>query len=1578
MSKLVKRVFVYLEISLLIIPSFSYALEVEPEIVVPEIQTDSLIINDTITETVIQENTGEQILLEEMVSPVVLGELPVNNDTSVDNVSVENNNVIVENDEIDLSGVFVEEEVPAVEEKIIENFSYLPLMREIYSYEKDNQGDKYELGKKISTFIVQEKDRVLGLNVSQKNKKKYLNFLRDQLELVDDSQIGTWDKVKSFFSDLFIEAEDDNQFDNLKDKTENDAIKYVDKPATFGFTKNDVLLEKLNPGKLYTKNSKIKNLIKDVSLIDVAEAYEDTYMPFIEDIQEDGQDIVITQEMRDLVEDFEYNPAEIYEYVKNTIQYEPYYGSKKGSDGCIEQKVCNDVDTASLTIALMRVAGIPARYHKSIVVASTDQLKDLLGVEEVKTVYIALHNSGIPVYTLDGDVIADPLSGQNINDVDMEGIQALVFEWVVPQIFIDYDEKGGNYTNLVAVSEIETTEALRVELSNYGMDMQWLPIEVLIKNYTHVQNEVVHDTAQFNTESFWYDFFVYQGEMSPVEKYISELQAQTSKDIKDEVYQSTNKLIQTEISILPPTTPYAIGEGSVGNTNYTIETWSIIPDSRKNQVVVRVLDADTNQEIISQTFFGTQIDNIPFDVYYEGSTQGDKDAIELYGGISMTPAHLVDITPKIHIGESIVETQNTVNIGQSLILEFQYIINGEILYEDQKFSTAGNNEGICVVLSQIEENHIYDDADDTNRESKVLLGGNSAIAREYIKTIQGKANLVEKSLDYNYNTKFSRAVVTENRVLNTVDGVPTTFDFSGLTVDATTYVEDYSRRGNYKNHQKDFRLLYGLEASYQEGQIFTTLTGLSGIATVQGLQYAYANPGEYTVYTIDAENEQVIDTLTLTENTKTLMHVAVQNGNTILTPNRMVEDGSWRGILFVSLDLDWTAMYAIGEQVQNGGFTKDGYQIINVNIGGEQINQFVNYGDTNNFVYSDGNANTKDKICRINSGVFLDIMNNYNWQEQYGLPCMVENLQFGTHDHKFVLTMNAGYFKSNSDGYEYWKREPVIRLDFQNAINDRIINVSDLKLYWGTYVTEYKLDNFSDAIAVYNPQRQAVYKISGGMAKKYTSGENIIGEYVPGLLGFPTGSASTASKYGFGLSGSSGLYQQFSNGTMYYKQGINGAFYTAYIVPGKLNEMHNNDGGTESVGFPEVDPQLTLDGTKVFQQFENGNKYTVDINNLLPVSTVNSAYIIPVNTDNETKLDQVVEGVKDAFAEYGVYGLAAVGVSVSVDSLVNNGLEKLTKRFGKKKVLTKVAGKFIPVLGWVLLVDYASDIEQQHGHLLNACALPDGSNVNGEGKLPSYYCGKVGVFAALTLIDDGFSSKGVYNKLGVFSKKARTGKDKLFNAIGDKYDVGDKIRNLLINNKKTANNFHELVDNLSDADVESLIIREDVSKRLIEDVRYHSTFSGFVHGGEYDNLVKYKVDPRYSSEFTLYSNPRNFDSYQTMLNNGITREGFFTANELDDAISIYNNMDPVNREIIFVTKLDGTTILTPRYKNSTFPHPVLSSGEDVLCAGTILPTNIPGKIEVANNTGHFKVNKNDMEPVLDELEKNFTVINKTE
>ncbi|HEY3158873.1 MAG TPA: transglutaminase domain-containing protein [Vicinamibacterales bacterium] len=81
------------------------------------------------------------------------------------------------------------------------------------------------------------------------------------------------------------------------------------------------------------------------------------------------------------------SPLALYNYVHTQIQNELYYGSKKGAAATLAEGWGNDFDQASLLVALLRAAGVPARYEYGVVTLSTEQALALSGASDVSNAY---------------------------------------------------------------------------------------------------------------------------------------------------------------------------------------------------------------------------------------------------------------------------------------------------------------------------------------------------------------------------------------------------------------------------------------------------------------------------------------------------------------------------------------------------------------------------------------------------------------------------------------------------------------------------------------------------------------------------------------------------------------------------------------------------------------------------------------------------------------------------------------------------------------------------------------------------------------------------------------------------------------------------------------------------------------------------------------------------------------------------------------------------------------------------------------------------------------------------------------
>ena len=1119
--------------------------------------------------------------------------------------------------------VVVEE--PVIAPKKIEktpkfsNLNYRSVMEEMNNV-RGNSGDgnaKKQISEKLEQFIEEEEARLKELGVSDRKMGKYLDFLQGNKDFADNKKDGFLDNVGKFLGkigdgvkSIFVD-EDSNLI--IDKNGEEIRIDFVNKPSSFEFNNERILINNISEPVIdYVPEKGLTDKLMDtVKIRQVDASYSYEQLPVLADLEQDELDVVFSSDIEALADELNYNPVNIYNYVRDNIEYEAYYGVKKGAQGCLVERVCNDYDANSLFISLLRASNIPARYHKGVAVLGVEQLQNMLGVDSTRSVYANLFLNKVPVFTISGNDI-----GEDFETADFSNETHLGVEWVFTEVFYDYDYRGGNIDNFSIVEDFETD----LELQDYLLGStakQWIPLDVMVKDYEIVQNEILADTASFDSMNFWTNYLQTYNALAPIDKFLADMGTQTGKDPMENL--SGKSIGSNEVDILPYRLPYLFGEGEDEHGNViSKENWSVLPEALHHKVELTLMDKDSSTTVLAKEFNALEMNNVAIEIVYEGATQTDKDIIDSYGGIAYTPSALVDIVPVLITDTGYYEVGGTIEIGDSLILGFEVTVGSLDIDSNEKFSTAGNDEGIFMTFSQIQEDIVLDDETDEKRESKVLLSGNSAIARAYLDKIIKNGNTLADSLDYSYNYSFARAVVTQNRVLNEVDGIPTTFEFSGLSIDATSYINDWSNRGDYDNHRQDFRLLWGLDSSYYEGQIFDDLAGLEGIATVQGLQYA-SNESGYTVYTIDSSNESVIDTLNLSDNTKANMHSDVAEGNTIVTPDKYVEKGTWRGILYISLDPKWTGTYAIGEQVANGGWTIEDLERYVYESVEEQQREYYkkDIGDSV-IIFEDGKE--KSLKCRISETDLLFITLDPGYSEAFGPPCAMEiGLVNGYEEsnRSYMLTTKAVMFSvvnGNEPVFPYWISHEEIRqiLERDKLSDPFLVPQSTIKLFdngfhfdvnAGTFAQKggYNFAQRTKMEVFYEPtdQRGNGNVVWGKMYEKIRDNR-----WIQYYLGYPT---SNKQETGKSISGTDGKYQNFINGQLYLDDGWfkDKVFYVYGAIAQEFNSQEycrNNGqwcgtGGT--LGFPTNDPEFSQD--TVTQKFEGKKFIHIFSNNSISV-----------------------------------------------------------------------------------------------------------------------------------------------------------------------------------------------------------------------------------------------------------------------------------------------------------------------------------------------------------------------------------------
>jgi len=143
--------------------------------------------------------------------------------------------------------------------------------------------------------------------------------------------------------------------------------------------------------------------------------------------------------------------VQIYNWVRNNIEYLPTYGSIQGADMTLQTKRGNSFDTASLLIGLLRAANIPARYVYGTIRVPADQAMNWVGgVTKPEAAQQLMGQGGIPNIGM--------ISGGSIKNIMLEHV------WV--EAYVDYVPSRG------AVNKTPDS---------------WIPMDASYKQYTYTQ-----------------------------------------------------------------------------------------------------------------------------------------------------------------------------------------------------------------------------------------------------------------------------------------------------------------------------------------------------------------------------------------------------------------------------------------------------------------------------------------------------------------------------------------------------------------------------------------------------------------------------------------------------------------------------------------------------------------------------------------------------------------------------------------------------------------------------------------------------------------------------------------------------------------------------------------------------------------------------------------------------------------------------------------------------------------------------------------------------------------------------------
>ncbi|WP_218042705.1 transglutaminase-like domain-containing protein [Steroidobacter gossypii] len=380
-------------------------------------------------------------------------------------------------------------------------------------------------------------------------------------------------------------------------------------------------------------------------------------------------DVQLTPAISELAQQLNNNPVEIYQWVRNNVQYVPTQGSIQGSAMTLEMRQGNAFDIASLLIALLRAAGIPARYAYGTIEVPIAQVMNWVGgMTSPNAALDHLAQGGVPVLGL--------AQGGVIRAARMEHV------WV--EAFVDFVPSRG--------------------ARNRTPDT-WVPMDASFKQYRAIPALITPElTAELQAVANQYlqaaqgsdgaltgfDTAALEQPLAAFQEQVAALVGGTSEKFMLEEFVGGREIIATSAPVLSASLPYrVVARGP---------TWAALPESQRVIARVELLNAGLHGDDGAQLFAAS----LPLPTLGYGSlhlthvpaTPDDAATWDSYtsAGATEFPAYLIRARSRLTLNGNLLAESGSIGLGEDLVLRvsFQGPFGGPV--RSAQFSIVAGDE----------------------------------------------------------------------------------------------------------------------------------------------------------------------------------------------------------------------------------------------------------------------------------------------------------------------------------------------------------------------------------------------------------------------------------------------------------------------------------------------------------------------------------------------------------------------------------------------------------------------------------------------------------------------------------------------------------------------------------------------------------------------------------------------------------------------------------------------------------------------------------------------------------------------
>lgn len=611
-------------------------------------------------------------------------------------------------------------------------------------------------------------------------------------------------------------------------------------------------------------------------------------------------DAQITPAIQQLAEELEYNPVKIYNWVHNNIEYLPTYGSIQGSQLTLDNRKGNAFDTASLTIALLRASGIPARYVYGTVEIPTDQVMNWVGgVTDPMAAGNLMGQGGIPNTLI--------VNGGQVSHLRMEHI------WV--EVWVDFHPSRG---------------AINSEGDS------WMPMDASFKQYEYLalpDFDGVIDLDEVAIESELRETL----EVGETLGYIRNVnEAVLQNVISDIQTQIENHAINNDINLNPATydrkiqqQSYPILAGSLPMRMLAkAGSYAEIP-LNKRLAGALIMNGET---AFSRPF--SEILSAEINLDYIPATDEDAALILEYGDRFNVPAYLLNLKPRVRIDGEVIWTGRAVPFGEARFVELQIREPGQDptrienkVYSGGSYAIAFNGPALGeefseVLIQRALQIFPYQGDDDTYYQERFPKQLHLSLMAYFWQVDMMSQTLALSDNAVRYGMP-SVGMFNTSLEIFTYFGVPKDIRVSGVTIDVDQYYGSAVDKNNNADALITLNESIGSMASGYEHAIMQQLYDDEGISSIRALQVA--NERGLKLFRITSQNlSAALPLLDVSSAVQADVQNAVYAGKTVTIPESEMQINAWHGIGYIVSDSETGgAAYLISGGLNGGGTTEE-------------------------------------------------------------------------------------------------------------------------------------------------------------------------------------------------------------------------------------------------------------------------------------------------------------------------------------------------------------------------------------------------------------------------------------------------------------------------------------------------------------------------------------------------------------------------------------------------------------------------------------------------------------------------------